>query len=99
MMGQKNSTYTLYISPLFNNNVFCYEILWIYTTMGTLHTDTLKTILRRVKQYRASVIGLTYPPYLVIRLSLGYERLMSSRFGINYYCPPSIRINFQNFGA
>ena len=58
------STHPLYISPLFNNNVFCYEILWIYTTMGTLHIDTLKTILRRVKQYRASVIGLTYPPTL-----------------------------------
>ena len=66
--------------------------------MNTLHTDTLKTILQRVKQYRVGIIGLTYPLYLVIRLSLVYERLMSSRFGIKYYCHPSIRINFQGIG-
>ena len=52
--------------------------------MNTLHTDTLKTILRRVKQYRVGIIGLTYPLYLVIRLSIAYEQLMSSGFGIKY---------------
>ncbi len=66
--------------------------------MSTLHTDTLKTILRRAKQHRAIFIGLIYPSYLVIRLSIAYERLMSLRFGTKHCCPSTIRRNFQNFG-
>jgi hypothetical protein len=50
--GHHINTHVLYISPFFNNNVFSLEIMWVYTTIGTLHTDTLKTSLRPVRQYR-----------------------------------------------
>jgi hypothetical protein len=88
----------LYISPFFDNNVFSVETLWIYTTIGTLHSDTLKTSFRRVKQYRGISYVQATPPHPVITFSIAYERPMSSRFGNKYYYPPAIRNNFQNFG-
>jgi hypothetical protein len=48
--GNKIGTYTLYISAFFNNTVFSDEIFRIYTTIGALHTDTLKTIFRCIRQ-------------------------------------------------
>jgi hypothetical protein len=49
--GDHCGTHALFISPFFNNYVFSLETLWVYTTIGTLHTDTLKTSFQRVKQY------------------------------------------------
>jgi hypothetical protein len=50
--GRHYGTHTLFISPFFNNSVFSVETLWVYTTIYTLHTDTLKTSFRRVKKNR-----------------------------------------------
>jgi len=44
--------YTLYMLPLFNNNVSSPEILWIYTTYSSLHIDTLKTTFQLVMEYK-----------------------------------------------
>ena len=77
-------THALSILPFVNDNVLSPEILWIYTTVCTLHTGTLKVILRRVKQFRG--------------ISIAYERLKSSRFGTKYHCPSAISSKFQKFG-
>ncbi len=42
--------YTLYMSAFFNNTIFSEEIFRIHTTIGALHTDTLKTIFQCVRQ-------------------------------------------------
>jgi hypothetical protein len=41
----------LHILPLFNNNIFSHEILWVYTAIDILHTDTLKTIPGHINRY------------------------------------------------
>ena len=48
--GNQIGTYTLYMSAFFNNTVFSDEIFRIHTTIGALHTDTLKTIFQCVRQ-------------------------------------------------
>jgi hypothetical protein len=48
--GNQIGTYALYLSAFFNNTVFSDEIFRIHTTIGALHTDTLKTIFRCVRQ-------------------------------------------------
>ena len=48
------NTDPLYTSSFFNNNDFSFETLWVYTTTGTLHTDTPKTPVRRIKQYQGT---------------------------------------------
>jgi hypothetical protein len=50
--GNHSSTHALYISAFLNNNVLSHEILWIHTTVGTLHKGTFKIIFQRVKEYR-----------------------------------------------
>ncbi len=54
----------MYVSPLFNNNAFSHETLWVYTTIDTLHTDTLKTIIGRVKQCNEISQVLDIPSFL-----------------------------------
>ena len=48
--GSQIGTYVLYMSAFFNSTVFSDEIFRIYTTIGVLHNDTLKTIFRCVWQ-------------------------------------------------
>jgi hypothetical protein len=93
------STYALYISPSFNSNVFSHDTLRIYTTIYTLYIDILKISFRHVKRYReiSQVLDTPPCPYIVTRISIAYERLMSSGFGTKYYCPVAISSSFKNF--
>ncbi len=52
-------TISMFISPLLNNNVYSHEILWIYTTVGRLPIDTLKTTFWCVKILCTSI---DFPP-------------------------------------